>query len=40
MDFWLERPKQMLEAVSSYKTMLDQKNNDIFLIDVEDAEDE
>ena len=40
MDFWLERPKQMLEAVGSYKTMLDQKNNDIFLIDVEDAENE
>ncbi|MDE6014089.1 MAG: hypothetical protein K2H41_00105 [Acetatifactor sp.] len=40
MDFWLERPKQMLEAVGSYKTMLNQKNNDIFLIDVEDAEDE
>lgn len=40
MDFWLERPKQMLEAIGSYKTMLDQKNNDIFYIDVEDAEDE
>lgn len=40
MDFWLERLKQMLEAVGSYKTMLNQKNNDIFLIDMEDDEDE
>lgn len=40
VDFWLEKPKQMLEAIGSYKTMLEQKDNDIFLIDVEDAEDE
>ncbi len=40
MDFWLERPKQMLEAIGSYKTMLDQKDNDIFYIDVEDIDDE
>lgn len=40
MDFWLERPKQMLEVVGSYKTILNQKNSDIFYIDVEDAEDE
>lgn len=38
-DFWLERPKQMLEAIGSFKTMLDQKDNDIFYIDMEDAED-
>lgn len=39
-DFWLERPKQMLEAIGSYKTMLEQKDKDIFYIDVEDANDE
>lgn len=38
-DFWLERPKQMLEAIGSYKTMLEQKDKDIFYIDVEDAND-
>ncbi len=40
VDFWLERPKQMLEAIGSYKTMLEQKDKDIFYIDVEDANDE
>lgn len=40
VDFWLERPKQMLEALGSYKTMLEQKDKDIFYIDVEDANDE
>lgn len=40
VDFWIEKPKQMLEAISSYETMLDQKDNDIFYIDAEDVEDE
>lgn len=40
VDFWLERPKQMLEAIGSYKTMLEQKDKDIFYIDMEDANDE
>lgn len=40
VDFWLERPKQMLEAINSYKTMLAQKDKDIFYIEVEDADSE
>lgn len=40
VDFWLEKPKHMLEAIGSYKTMLEQLDNDIFFIDVEDTEDE
>lgn len=40
VDFWLERPKQMLEKIDSYKTMLSQKDKNIFYIDVEDADGE
>lgn len=35
MDFWLVKPKQMLQAINSYETMLEQKNSDIYYIDVE-----
>lgn len=35
MDFWLVKPKQMLQAINSYETMLEQKNRDIYYIDVE-----
>lgn len=40
VDFWLEKPKQMLEAIGSYKIMLEQKDKDIFYINVEDVNDE
>lgn len=40
VDFWLEKPKQMLVAIDSYDTMLEQKDKDVFYIDVEDSEDE
>lgn len=38
MDFWLKRPKQMLEAIDSYEIMLEQKDKEVFYIDVEDLE--
>lgn len=40
VDFWLEKPKQMLEVIDSYQTMLEQKDKDVYYIDVEDSEDE
>ncbi len=40
MDFWLEKPKQMLEVIDSYETMLEQRDMDVFYIDVEDSKDE
>ena len=40
VDFWLERPRQMLEAIDSYTTMLAQEDKDIFYIEVEDADSE
>lgn len=40
VDFWLEKPKQMLGVIDSYQTMLEQKNKDVFYIDVEDTGDE
>lgn len=40
VDFWIERPKQMLSMIDSYETMLEQKNKDVFYIDVEDSGDE
>lgn len=40
VDFWLEKPKQMLEVIDSYETMLEQRDKDVFYIDVEDSEDE
>lgn len=36
-DFWLEKPKQMLEVIDSYRTMLAQKNKDVFYIDAEES---
>lgn len=40
VDFWLEKPKQMLGVIDSYETMLTQKDKDVFYIDVEGSEDE
>jgi len=40
VDFWLEKPKQMLGVIDSYETMLAQKDKDVFYIDVEGTEDE
>lgn len=33
VDFWLEKPKRMLEVIDSYETMLEQKGKDIFYIE-------
>ena len=38
IDFWLEKPKQILPVIDSYEMMLGQKNQDVYYIDVE-AED-
>lgn len=40
VDFWLEKPKQMIEAIDSYKSILESKNKNVFYIDVEDTENE
>lgn len=40
VDFWLEKPKQMLGVIDSYETMLAQKDKDVFYIDVEGSDDE
>ena len=40
VDFWLEKPKQMLGVINSYQTMLEQKDKDIYYIDVEATENE
>ena len=40
VDFWLEKPKQMFEAIDSYEIMLAQKDKNVFYIDVEEPEDE
>ena len=40
VDFWLEKPRQMLRVIDSYETMLVQKDKDIFYINVESAENE
>lgn len=39
-DFWLEKPKQMLKAIDSYETMLEQNNRDVFCIIVEEMKNE
>lgn len=39
VDFWLEKPKQILAAIESYELMLEQRNRDVYYIDVE-VEDE
>lgn len=38
IDFWLEKPKQILAAIDSYELMLKQKNQDVYYIDVEDED--
>lgn len=35
VDFWLEKPKQMLGIIDSYETMLAQNKKDVFYIDVD-----
>ena len=40
IDFWLEKPRQMLGVIGSYETLLEQKDKDIYYIDVEEHEDE
>lgn len=35
VDFWLEKPKEILTAIESYELMLEQRDRDIFYIDVE-----
>jgi hypothetical protein len=40
IDFWLQKPKQMLEVIDSYEKMLAQEDKDLFYIDVEGSEDE
>ena len=40
VDFWLEKPKQMVGVIDSYETMLAQKDIDVFYINVEGSEDE
>ena len=40
VDFWLEKPKQIVGVIDSYETMLAQKDKDVFYIDVEGSEDE
>ena len=40
VDFWLEKPQQMLEAIDSYEIMISQKDKDVFYIDVEENTDE
>ena len=39
VDFWIEKPKQMLETIDSYKMLLEQKDKEIFYIDVEEYAD-
>lgn len=34
-DFWLERPRLMLEAIESYETMLEQNEKDVYYIEGE-----
>ena len=38
VDFWLKKPKQILAAIDSHELMLEQKDQDVYYIDVE-AED-
>lgn len=35
VDFWLEKPKQMLRVIDSYETMLAQNDKDVIYIDME-----
>ncbi len=36
LDFWIERPKQMISALTSYETILEQKETEVFYIDVDE----
>ena len=40
IDFWLQKPQQMLAVIDRYETMLTQKDKDVFYIDVEDSNNE
>lgn len=40
LDFWLTKPQQMLDAINSYEIMLEQKQKDIYYIDVEDEDEQ
>ena len=40
IDFWLEKPKQVIEVIDSYEMLLEQKDKDVFYIDVEGSNDE
>lgn len=40
IDFWLQKPQQMLAVIDRYETMLTQKDKDVFYIDVEDSKNE
>lgn len=37
VDFWIEQPKKMIQALHSYETILEQKDKEIFFIEMEDA---
>lgn len=37
VDFWLKKPMQTLDVISSYETMLAQKDKDVFYLDVEEG---
>ena len=40
VDFWIEKPRQMISVIDSYKSLIEQKDKDVYYIDVEDSEDE
>lgn len=40
IDFWLEQPRQMLNALSSYERVLEQKDKNLFYVEVEDDRNE
>lgn len=40
INFWLEQPRQMLNALSSYERVLEQKDKNIFYVEVEDDRNE
>lgn len=40
VDFWIEKPSQMIGVIDSYKSLIEQKGKDVYYIDVEDSEDE
>ena len=40
VDFWLNEPVKMLDAIDTYEKMIEQKDKDIFYIDAEDVNDE